>query len=76
MWQFIKNTALGGIIFLLPVTVLAILFKSAYNFIKEPLNPLAALSPIQTFGGVGVPSAATSVPSPGRRMTTALVPTA
>ena len=54
MWQFIKNTALGGIIFLLPVTVLAILFKSAYNFIKEPLNPLAALSPIQTFGGVGV----------------------
>jgi uncharacterized membrane protein len=54
MWQFIKTTALGGVIFLLPATVLVILFKAAYNFIKEPLTPLAALSPIQTFGGVGV----------------------
>jgi uncharacterized membrane protein len=54
MWQFIKTTALGGVIFLLPVTVLAILFRAAYNFVKEPLTPLAALSPIQTFGGVGI----------------------
>jgi uncharacterized membrane protein len=54
MWQFVKTTALGGIIFFLPATVLAILFKTAYNFIKEPLTPLAALSPIQTFGGFGV----------------------
>lgn len=54
MWQFIKTTALGGVIFLLPVTVLAILFSTAYNFVKEPLTPLAALSPIQTFGGVGI----------------------
>lgn len=54
MWQFIKTTALGGIIFLLPATVLAILFRSAYDFIKEPLTPLAELSPIQTFGGIGI----------------------
>jgi uncharacterized membrane protein len=52
--KFIKTTALGGVIFLLPIIVLAILFKAAYNFVKEPLAPLAALSPIQTFGGVGV----------------------
>jgi len=54
MWQFVKTTALGGVIFLLPATVLAILFRAAYNFIRKPLAPLAALSPIQTLGGVGI----------------------
>jgi uncharacterized membrane protein len=57
MWRFIKTTLFGGIIFLLPATVLTILFilfSASYNFVKELLAPLAALSPIQTFGGVGI----------------------
>jgi uncharacterized membrane protein len=40
--------------FLLPATFLAVLFSAAYRFVREPLAPLAALSPIQTFGGVGI----------------------
>ena len=57
MWRFIKTTLFGGIIFLLPAMVLTILFSifsETYNFVKEFLAPLAALSPIQTFGGVGI----------------------
>jgi uncharacterized membrane protein len=57
MWRFIRTTILGGILFLLPAAILTILFNvfsGAYNLIKEPLDPLAALCPFQTIGGVGI----------------------
>ena len=57
MWRFIRTTVLGGILFLLPATILMILFNvfsRAYNLVKEPLDPLAALCPFQTLGGVGI----------------------
>jgi hypothetical protein len=56
MWRFIKTALWGGILFLIPATILTILFSAvseSYNFAKASLAPLAALSPIQTFGGVG-----------------------
>lgn len=57
MWRFIRTTILGGILFLLPAAILTILFnvfRGTYNLIKEPLDPLAALCPFQTIGGVGI----------------------
>jgi uncharacterized membrane protein len=57
MWRFIKTVLFGGIIFLLPAAILTILFNvfsETYNLIKEPLDPLAALCPFQTIGGVGI----------------------
>jgi uncharacterized membrane protein len=57
MWRFIKTTVFGGILFVLPATVLTILFSicsESYNFVTALLAPLAALSPIQTVGGVGI----------------------
>jgi len=57
MWRFIRTTILGAIIFLLPAAILTILFdvfSGIYNLIKEPLDPLAALCPFQTIGGVGI----------------------
>jgi uncharacterized membrane protein len=57
MWRFIRTTIFGGIIFLLPAAILTILFNvfsGTYNLIKEPLDPLAALCPFQTIGGVGI----------------------
>jgi len=57
MWRFIRTTILGAIIFLLPAAILTILFNvfsGIYNLIKEPLDPLAALCPFQTIGGVGI----------------------
>jgi uncharacterized membrane protein len=57
MWRFIRTTIFGGLLILIPVTVLTIIitvFSGIYNVIKEPLDPLAALCPFQTLGGVGV----------------------
>jgi uncharacterized membrane protein len=57
MWRFIRTTILGGILLLLPAAILTILFNvfsGTYNLIKEPLDPLAALCPFQTIGGVGI----------------------
>jgi uncharacterized membrane protein len=57
MWRFIRTTILGAIIFLLPAAILSILFNvfsGIYNLIKEPLDPLAALCPFQTLGGVSI----------------------
>jgi len=57
MWRFIRTTILGAILFLLPAAILTILFdvfSGIYNLIKEPLDPLAALCPFQTIGGVGI----------------------
>jgi len=57
MWRFIRTTILGGLLILLPVTVLTIIFtvfSGVYNVIKEPLDPLAALCPFQTLGGVSI----------------------
>jgi len=42
---------------LLPAAILTILFNvfsGIYNLIKEPLDPLAALCPFQTLGGVSI----------------------
>jgi uncharacterized membrane protein len=54
MWKFIKTTVLGGLILVLPFTVLAILLGKIYALMRVPIEPLAAHSPIKGFAGIGI----------------------
>jgi uncharacterized membrane protein len=54
MGNFIKTTAIGGLLFLVPVVVLAVILKKAYNIMLLVAVPLDRLIPIETIGGVAL----------------------
>jgi uncharacterized membrane protein len=57
VWRFIRTTVAGAILLVLPATVLTIIFnitRASFIFVRGQITPLAALSPIQSVGGVGV----------------------
>lgn len=55
MGNFIKTTAIGGLLFLVPIVVLAVIPKKAYNIMMLVAVPLDRLIPIETIGGVALP---------------------
>jgi uncharacterized membrane protein len=54
MRKFIKTTAIGGLIFLIPIVVLTVILKKAYNIMLLVAVPLDRLIPIETIGGVAL----------------------
>jgi uncharacterized membrane protein len=54
MGNFIKTTAIGGLLFLVPLVVLAVILKKAYDIMLLVAVPLDRLIPIETIGGVAL----------------------
>jgi uncharacterized membrane protein len=47
MFQFIKSTILGGILFLIPVVILIMVFGKAYQLVRPLAEPISSLFPIE-----------------------------
>jgi len=54
MGNFIKTTAIGGLIFLIPIVVLVMILKKAYGIMMMVAVPLDKLIPIEAVGGVAL----------------------
>ena len=54
MGNFFKTTFIGGLIFLIPIAVLAIVLKKAYHIMMLVAVPLDRLIPIESIGGVAL----------------------
>ena len=52
--SLVKTTAIGGLVFLLPLVVLAVVFGKAFNIIKTVSMPLANLVSAEKFAGYAV----------------------
>jgi uncharacterized membrane protein len=52
--SFLKATLFGGLMFLVPVVLLAVVLRHALQFAGKVAKPIAALLPISHFGGVAV----------------------
>jgi uncharacterized membrane protein len=53
-FSFIKTTIVGGLIFLVPIIVLAIIFGKALGITRKIVGPLTDLIGVETVAGVGV----------------------
>jgi hypothetical protein len=54
MRKFIKTTAIGGLIFLIPIVVLTVILKKAYSIMLSVAEPLDRLIPVDAIGGVAL----------------------
>ena len=54
MGNFIKTSVIGGLLFLIPIVVLVVILKKAYNIMLLVAVPLDRLIPIETIGGVAL----------------------
>ena len=52
--SFLKATLVGGLMFLVPVVLLAVVLRHALQFAGKVAKPIAALLPISHVGGVAV----------------------
>ena len=52
--NLLKSTALGGIVFLLPLVLLAVILEKAFKIIKVLSDPLANLLPFDALAGYAV----------------------
>lgn len=52
LFSFAKTTALGGLVFLLPLLVVAYLLVQAYEIMLEVAEPLARVLPVEALGGI------------------------
>jgi uncharacterized membrane protein len=52
LWQFIKTTIIGGIVFLVPLIVLVMLLAKAHELLSKAVHPLAQMVTNQTSLGV------------------------
>ena len=52
--SFLKATLVGGLMFLVPVVLLAVVLRHALQFAGKVAMPIAKLLPISHFGGVAV----------------------
>src|SRR5262245_57134541 len=53
-FNFIKTTLLGGVIFLLPIVILATVFDKAIKIVRMLADPLNKLLPVETIGGIAL----------------------
>jgi uncharacterized membrane protein len=54
--SFLKTTLVGGLMFLVPVVLLAVLLRHAMQLADKVAKPIAALLPVSQIGGVAVPT--------------------
>jgi uncharacterized membrane protein len=54
--SFLKTTFVGGLLFLVPVVLLAVLLRHAMQLADKVAKPIAALLPVSQIGGVAVPT--------------------
>ncbi|UCD56400.1 MAG: hypothetical protein JSV16_11255 [Candidatus Hydrogenedentota bacterium] len=54
MKKFIKTTAIGGLLFLVPIVVLALILAKAFKIMMLVAVPMDKLIPIETVGGVAL----------------------
>jgi len=54
--SFLKTTFVGGLMFLVPVVLLAVLLRHAMQLADKFAKPIAALLPVSQIGGVAVPT--------------------
>lgn len=52
--EFLKTTVVGGLVFLVPLVVLALLLRKALEMARKVADPVAALFPAHQFAGVAV----------------------
>lgn len=52
MFQFFKTTALGGILFLIPVVILIAVFTKAHQMISKVTTPVLAIMPVERVVGI------------------------
>jgi uncharacterized membrane protein len=52
--QVLKTTVIGGIVFLVPVIIIAAIIGKAFEIMKTVAHPLSALVPIDTVGKIAI----------------------
>lgn len=50
--EFIRTTLVGGILFLVPLAIIAVFLRHAYDFARRMTQPLARIFPMDDVGGV------------------------
>lgn len=54
MFQFFKTTALGGVIFLIPVIILVVVFAKSHELVSEVASPVLAIVPAKNVFGIAL----------------------
>ena len=54
IWNFIKTTVIGGLLFLVPVVILIVVLRQAFGMMLQVTEPLGELFPIESIGGVAL----------------------
>ncbi len=54
IWNFIKTTVIGGLLFLVPVVVLIVVLIQAFGLMLQVAEPIGELIPIESIGGVAL----------------------
>ena len=54
IWNFIKTTVIGGLLFLVPVVVLIVVLIQAFGLMLQVAEPIGELFPIDSIGGVAL----------------------
>ena len=52
--QVLKTTIIGGVVFLVPVIIIAAIIGKAFEIMKTVAHPLSALVPIDTVGKIAI----------------------
>ena len=54
IWQFIKTTVIGGLLFLVPVVILIVVLGQAFGLMLQVAEPLGELIPIDNIGDIAL----------------------
>ena len=52
--KFIKTTIIGGLVFLIPVGLIAIVLLKIYSVMLKAAQPISAIVPIDSIGGIAI----------------------
>ena len=55
MVKFLKTTVIGGIVFMVPITIFIIIIGKAIKFTKKLAAPVSALIPVDAIGNIALP---------------------
>lgn len=54
LWNFIRTTVIGGLLFLVPLVVLIVILMQAFGLMLDIAEPLGDLFPVDNIGGVAL----------------------
>ena len=54
IWNFIKTTVIGGLLFLVPLVILIVVLIQAFGLMLQVAEPIGELIPIESIGGVAL----------------------